>query len=83
MKTNHRRSFKATRPSAKGGAFIQKRSAFADIAYHDWAGFEQRYDGNRGVARSIRGAKRYTNSCLRHREKATTRRLAYEQFESD
>ena len=83
MKTNHQRGFKANKPRAKGCSYFSKRGAVADIALFARVGVEQRYDGKQGVARSVRGAKKYINSRFRHHENAATRRLASNLSDSD
>jgi hypothetical protein len=77
MKTNHRRGFKANTPRYKGGTRFVKVSPLADIAIHARAEFDFT-DGNRGMARSVRGAKKFVNSRFRRHENAATRRLADE-----
>lgn len=82
MKTNHRRGFRAGTHRAKGGTRFHKISSIADVgigAQADWD-FSQ---GNRGMARSVAGAKKFVNSRFRFHEKAATRRLASEATEPD
>lgn len=77
MKTNHRRGFKASTQRDKGGTQFRQEAPLAGIsvsARADWD-FSQ---GNRGMAKSVRGAKKFVNSRVRHHENAATRRLAGE-----
>lgn len=77
MKTNHRRGYKADTHRDKGGTQFVKRSPIAGIAVSASADFEFT-DGNRGMAKSVRGAKKYVNSRTRFHENAETRRLGRE-----
>lgn len=77
MKTNHRRGYRANTQRYKGGQLFSARGALSGIAVSAMADFDFT-DGNRGMARSVRGAKKYVNSRLRHHENAATRRLAAE-----
>ena len=77
MKTNHRRGYKANTPRYKGGASFAKRGLLSDVSVGAMADFDFT-DGHRGMARSVRGAKKFVNSRFRHHENAATRRLAAE-----
>ena len=77
MKTNHRRSYRANMQRYKGGQLFSARGVLSGIAVSAMADFDFT-DGNRGMARSVRGAKKYVNSRLRHHENAAARRLAAE-----
>ncbi len=77
MKTNHRRGFVAPTHRAKGGTRFQKISDIADVSVVAMAQWDVA-NGNRGVARSVSGAKKFVNSRFRFHEKAATRRLAGE-----
>ncbi len=77
MKTNHGRGFVAPTHRAKGGTRFQKVSAIADAGFVAVAQWDMS-NGNRGVARSVRGAKKFVNSRFRFHEKAATRKLAAE-----
>lgn len=75
MKTNHRRGFVAPSHRAKGGTRFQKVSKIADVglvAVSQW----DMSNGHRGVAQSVRGAKKFVNSRFRFHEKAATHKLA-------
>ena len=75
MKTNHRRGFTAPTHRAKGGTRFQKRGVVSDTAHVAVAAFDVA-NGNRGMARSVRGAKKFVNSRFRFHENAATRKLA-------
>lgn len=77
MKTNHRRGYKANTQRYKGGQRFSARGTLSGIAVSATADFDFT-DGNRGMARSVRRAKKYVNSRLRHHENAATRRLGAE-----
>jgi len=81
MKTNHRRGFKANTPRYKGGTQFRQEAPLSGVsvsAIADWD-FSQ---GNRGMAKSVRGAKKFVNSRVRHHENAATRRLAADEPEA-
>lgn len=82
MKTNHRRGFRAATHRNKGGTRFGKRSGIAGVAIDAMADFDAS-NGNRGMAKSVRGAKKYVNSRFRFHENAATRRLAGEPAERD
>lgn len=75
MKTNHQRSFKANKPRRKDGSSFCRRGVFADIGLSAFSGFDAQ-NGMSGMARSVRGAKKFINSRFRHHENAATRRWA-------
>jgi len=75
MKTNHRRGSKDSPQRYKGGALFQRTSALSDTAVSARADFDFS-NGNRGMAKSVRGAKKYVNTRFRFHENAATRRLA-------
>ena len=75
MKTNHRRGYKANEQRYKGGQTFHKvgeLSGAAVSARADW----DFTNGNRGMAKSVRGAKKFVNSRFRFHENAATRKLA-------
>jgi hypothetical protein len=75
MKTNHRRGFKAKRPKKSGGFHTVKASKLADKVIGASIGYDFT-DGNRGMAKAKRGAKKFVRSRVRFHEKAATRLLA-------
>ena len=75
MKTNHRRGFKANTPRYKGGTTFQKTGALSDVSVSARADYDFS-NGNRGMAKSVRGAKKFVNSRFRFHENAATRSLA-------
>ena len=75
MKTNHRRGFVAPTHPAKGGTQFHKQGVLSDAAPTAMADFDSS-NGNRGMAKSVRGAKKFVNSRFRFHENAATRRLA-------
>ena len=75
MKTNHDRGFKANMPRKKPGAPFHKTGVVSDVSINANADFDFT-NGNRGMAKSVRGAKKFVNSRFRHHENAATRRLA-------
>lgn len=77
MKTNHQRSFRAATHRKKPGAAFHKTSVLSDVSISAMADFDFS-NGNRGMAKSVRGAKKFVNSRFRHHENAATRRLAAE-----
>jgi hypothetical protein len=83
MKTNYQRGFKANKPRRKDGTCFTRCGVFADIALFAAADHASWYGGNRRVARSARGAKKFINSRFRHHENAAARRLASGQDEPD
>lgn len=81
MKTNHRRGFVANTPRKKGGTAFHKTGEVSDVsisARTDW----DFSNGNRGMAKSVRGAKKFVNSRFRFHENAATRKLAGEDDET-
>lgn len=77
MKTNHRRGFKANTPRYKGGVAFHRSGVLSGVSVDARADFDFT-NGNRGMAKSVRGAKKFVNSRFRHHENAATRRLAAE-----
>ncbi|MGE0500055.1 MAG: hypothetical protein AB7I79_00210 [Rhizobiaceae bacterium] len=77
MKTNHRRGFVAPGHRSKGGARFEKRGVVSNAAPVTMAAFDFS-NGNRGMAKSVRGAKKFVNSRFRFHENAATRRLIVE-----
>lgn len=75
MKTNHRRGFTAKRPKKSGGFYVVKASKLADKVIGASIGYDFT-DGNRGMAKAKRGAKKFVRSRVRFHEKAATKRLA-------
>lgn len=75
MKTNHGRGFVAKPHRKKGGQRFEKRGVLSDAAPVAMADFDSS-NGNRGMAKSVRGAKKFVNSRFRFHENAATRRLA-------
>lgn len=75
MKTNHGRGFKANEQRGKGGQSFHKRGVVSDAAPSAMADFDFS-NGNRGMAKSVRGAKKFVNSRFRFHENAATRKLA-------
>jgi len=77
MKTNHRRGFRAPTHRDKGGSrFGAKRplsggSVFAFVT-HSFS------NGNRGMAKAVRGAKKFVRSRVRFHENRAAERLARE-----
>lgn len=82
MKTNHQRNFKGNKPRRKDGTSFSRRGVFADIWVNAFSGFDAQ-NGMSGMARSVRGAKKFINSRFRHHENAATRRWASELNEAD
>jgi hypothetical protein len=81
MKTNHKRGFVANVPRQKGGTVFHKTgelSGVSVVAQADW----DFSNGNRGMAKSVRGAKKFVNSRFRFHENAATRKLAEEGDET-
>ena len=77
MKTNHRRGFVATTHSWKGGQGFGKADTFSDK--HIGAGVGYSFTkGNRGMAKSVRGAKKFVNSRLRAARDMQVRKLMKE-----
>lgn len=74
MKTNHRRGFTAKRSKKSGGFHTVKKSALSDRAIGASIGYDFT-DGNRGMAKAKRGAKKFVRSRTRFHEKAATKRL--------
>jgi len=77
MKTNHRRSFVA-RPHRDQAMF--KTSAAAPLSGKSFGASigNDFTNGNRGMAKSKRGAKKFIRSRIRHHENAATRKLVHE-----
>ncbi len=75
MKTNHQRSFRAATHRKKPGAAFHRTGVLSDVSISAMADFDFT-NGNRGMAKSVRGAKKFVNSRFRHHENAATRRLA-------
>ena len=82
MKTNHQRSFKANKPRRKHGILFSRRGVFADVGHSAFTDFDAP-NGMSGMARSVRGAKKFINSRFRHHENAATRRWANALAEAD
>jgi hypothetical protein len=78
MKTNHGRGFKAETHRSKGGQRFQKRGVFSDAAPSAMADFDFS-NRHRGMAKSVRGAKKFVNSRFRHHENAAARRMAKDE----
>jgi hypothetical protein len=78
MKTNHVRGFTAETHRNKGGQRFHKRGVFSDAAPTAMADFDLS-NGNRGMAKSVRGAKKFVNSRFRHHENAAARRMANDE----
>lgn len=77
MKTNHRRGYKAETHPKKGGTRFQKKGVLSDAAPVAMSDFESS-NGNRGMAKQVRGAKKFVNSRFRFHENAATKKLADE-----
>jgi len=77
MKTNHGRGFIADTHRNNGGKGFHKRGVFSDEAPSAAADFDFS-NGNRGMAKSVRGAKKFVNSRFRFHENAATRRMVEE-----
>ncbi len=77
MKTNHRRSFRAQAHRDKGGSRFGAKlpvsggSVFAFVT-HSFC------NGNRGMAKAVRGAKKFVRSRTRFHENRAAERLAHE-----
>lgn len=82
MKTNHRRGFTQNEQRRKGGQSFSKTGVVSDVSISAHADFDFT-NGNRGMAKSVRGAKKYVNSRFRHHENASTRELAREPTGED
>lgn len=80
MKTNHGRGFKAETHPRKGGTRFQKKGVLSDAAPVAMSDFDSS-NGNRGMAKQVRGAKKYVNSRFRFHENAATKKLAGEAEE--
>jgi hypothetical protein len=77
MKTNHRRGFKANTQRYKGGTQFRQDAPLSGISVSAQADWDFT-NGNRGMAKSVRGAKKFVSSRVRHHENAATRRIAGE-----
>ena len=77
MKTNHGRRFVGKVPRKKGGTAFHKTGKISDLSVSARADWDFS-NGNRGMAKSVRGAKKFVNSRFRFHENAATKRLAGE-----
>jgi hypothetical protein len=77
MKTNHPHGFTANTPRKKGGTSFHKEGVISDVTPSAMAEFDSS-NGHRGMAKSVRGAKKFVNSRFRFHENAATRRLVQE-----
>lgn len=77
MKTNHRRGFVANTARQKGGTAFHKTGELSDVSISARADWDFS-NGNRGMAKSVRGAKKFVNSRIRFHENAAIRKLAEE-----
>jgi hypothetical protein len=75
MKTNHGRGFVDKPQRRKGGQSFHKTGVVSDVSVSAMAEFDP-LNGHRGMAKSVRGAKKFVNSRFRHHENAATQRLA-------
>lgn len=75
MKTNHRRGFTANTPRYKGGTQFHKEAVLSGVSVSARADYDFT-NGNRSMAKSVRGAKKFVNTRFRFHENAATRRLA-------
>ena len=88
MKTNHQRGFVEkmsryvgpSRDGSGGRAYkgFTAKSILADVGMAASANVHDTTNGKHGVARNIRGAKRFVRSRVRFHENQTTRELAKE-----
>ena len=62
-------------PRYKGGTVFHKEGELSGVSIDARADWDFS-NGNRGMAKSVRGAKKYVNSRFRFHENAATRRLA-------
>jgi hypothetical protein len=75
MKTNQARGFRGKTQRYKGGTSFHKTGELSGVevsAQADW----DSSNGNRGMAKTVRGAKKFVNSRIRFHENAATRELA-------
>jgi len=79
MKTNHQRGFKASTHPDKGGQGWGTDSVLADRSFYGYIGHDFT-NGNRGMAKAVRGAKKYVRTRLRFHENAVTQKLVKEQI---
>ena len=92
MKTNHQRGFKerATayvgpgRDGSGGRAFkgFSAKSVLADVSVGASANVHDTTNGKHGVAKNIRGAKKFVISRVRFHENSRTRELAREEIDT-
>ncbi len=92
MKTNHQRGFKErvtafvgpSRDGSGGKAFkgFNATSVLADVGVGASANVHDTTDGKHGVARNIRGAKKFVRSRIRFHENMKTRELTKEEIDT-
>ncbi|MEM7215324.1 MAG: hypothetical protein AAF423_07250 [Pseudomonadota bacterium] len=74
MKTNHQRGFVAKPHRFQGGFSTSARSLLADKSFFAGIGFCFT-DGNRGMAKAKRGAKKFVRSRIRYHDKAALKEM--------
>jgi hypothetical protein len=75
MKTNHRRGFRASTHTDKAMETFAGRSTFSNKSFGAYIGNDF-VKGNRGMAKDVRGAKKFIRSRIRFHDKAATKQLA-------
>ena len=74
MKTNHRRGFRAKPHRDKAMFGTGRRSEYSDVSVG--AGIGNDFSkGNRGMAKAVRGAKKFVRSRIRFHDRQKTRAL--------
>lgn len=74
MKTNHRRGFVAKTHRDQGGFNTSAKSLLADKTFFAYI-THSFTDGNRGMAKAKRGAKKFVRSRVRHHDKAALKAM--------
>jgi hypothetical protein len=74
MKTNHRRNFKAKRHRDSSMMQFSSKAQLADVAPSASIGNDFT-NGNRGMAKDKRGAKKYVRSRVRFHDNMATKKL--------
>jgi hypothetical protein len=78
MKTNHRRGFVANAHRHQGMYHTEVVTRLSDRSFSASTANDSS-NGNRGMAKQKRGAKKFLRSRLRHHENAVTRKLVKEE----
>ena len=75
MKTNHNRGVKGKRATYNGGHIVNVECPLSDKSLGARVGHDFT-NGNRGMAKAVRGAKKFVRSRFRFHEDAATKRAA-------